>query len=811
MASSLWADTRQSFRSLQRNPTYSIAIVLTLALAIGATTTLFTVVREALLKPLPYDQPSRVFSIASSGPRGDREIVSHPWFAKWDSSARSFDAIAAYMPARASLSGRGEPVVLQGASATRDYFKTFGSTPLRGRFFAADDFALPEGTGPVVLSHQLWRERFGTDSAVVGSTVMLDGKPRTVIGITRDAFFDPFRSQYWEPAKIIAPQTSILGSSVRSTWVVARPRDNIPIAAALTELNALAQQFERSGASVFRDTTARVVAVDIHTRLFGSAQRPLLILSCGIALLFLVACANIANLGLARAASRQQEFATRTALGASRWRLARSALLECLLLSVAGSIVGLLVPFWTLPAVLRYKPQSLANVATLSVDASVLGFAMLAAVVTAVLFGVFPALASAGAGTASFMQSRGTRVAGGRTLRRVRHVLIVAEVATAVALVSGAGLLVRSLANVLAIDPGIRGLNTLTANMSLPSSRYASPVARRAFFDQLSDRVATLPGVEAVAYSASIAPLRGLGARRTMPDSAGREVGVTDATVSYNYPQTAGLILKKGRVFGPADRASAERPVLVSETAARLLLPGKDPIGQEVEAFFANGFLPNGFPYHPLGRVVGVVQDVAQGNFEGAPMGIVYRLMEHTTSGPSTLLVRSTADPAVLSSVIRSAVSTIDPLQPVGTISTLEKDLRMATGTRRFGVLVIGAFALLALALSATGLYGVMVFQLTQRTRELGIRMALGARASQLQIFTFREGMGLAGLGAVLGVALALAMTRLLRTFVFGVGVTDPLTLAGAPAVLLVIAAFSSYWPARRAGRVSPIEALRHE
>ena len=319
--------------------------------------------------------------------------------------------------------------------------------------------------------------------------------------------------------------------------------------------------------------------------------------------------------------------------------------LECLLLSLAGATVGLLVPFWTLPAVVRYKPASLANVAALSVDGAVLGFAVLAAVVTAVLFGVFPALAAGGAGTASFFQSRGARVAGGRTLRRVRQILIVAEVATAVTLVTGAGLLVRSLANVLAIDPGIRGLNTMTANISLPSSRYATPTTQRAFLDELSERIAALPGVEGVAYSTSIAPLRGLNAQRNTVDSAGRAVRLSSATVSYNYPQAAGLILKAGRVFERGDRASAERPVLLSETAARMLLPGKDPIGQEVEAFFANGFRPNGFPYHPLGLVIGVVQDVAQGNFEGEPIGVVYRLIEHTSSGPGVLLVRSSSDP----------------------------------------------------------------------------------------------------------------------------------------------------------------------
>ena len=793
-------DLRFALRSLRNQPVFAVVAVLTLALGIGATTTLFTIVNAVLLRPLPYPEASRIVSISESREGKDQQVVPAPDYLDWARSAHSFDRLAEYGPTSAVLTGRGEPAWLRGAMVSAEFFSVFSAQPAFGRGFGSEE-TVPNGPHVVVLAHELWRQRFGADRAVLGRTISLDGKPYTVIGVMPAGFAFPRGTQYWLPdQRDLAPRRGVL-------WflqVVARLRPAVSLASAQGELSALNR---RVGALMATPTgpsgaarEARVLT--LHERIFGSTRPALLMLLGAVGFLLLIACANVANLLLARATARQREFAVRVALGGSRWKLARELLWESVLMGLAGGALGLLIPVWSLAYFVHISPASVAHVERIQLDGTVLAFAIGISLLTSILFGALPAFTATRPQALDALKEGGARATGGATQRRMREALVVAELAIALVLLTGAGLLTRSFVQALTVDVGFDPQNVVTVRMDLARSRYPDGQSATAFFERVAARVRALPDVRSVGFTAA-PPLAGYMEVVRFPLAAGNEMSPPFAVsqTSAGYLKAFGARLLEGRLFTDADRAGAPSVVVLSASAAQAIFHGGPAVGQT---------LPAG-PWPGHQTVVGIVHDMQEPGSDVPRLPQIYQPMAQVPSRPAVLAVRFAGAAGPLEDAVQRIVAGVDPLQPVYEMSTMQQELDRIVAPRRFNSFIIDVFAVLALVLAAVGLYGVVAYQVSQRTRELGIRVALGADRSRLMRFVLREGMAPALLGVVCGLALSLALSRLLGSMLFGVTTHDPLTFTVGPVLLLVVAAGASLVPARRAARVDPVEALRYE
>lgn len=788
-------EIRYALRTLRASPGFTLGVVLTLALGIGANSTIFAVVHAALLRPLAYPEPDRIVSISTRTVFGDMSVADEPSIARWVEEARGFEAIAAWGRTIANLTGGAAPEHVQGARVTEGFFRAIGVTPSLGRMFSEEELR-EGGASVVILGHGLWRRAFGGATGAVGRTVRLDGVDHTVIGVMPAGFDFPDGAEYWQPTRLTATVSS--SGSTYYSYAIGRLRPGVSLDAARAELEAIRRRAEDLPQG-FREHGVGVIT--LHERLHGDLRPGLLILLATVGCVLLIACANVANLLLARATTRRRELAVRSALGASRARLARQLLVECAVLTLLGGAAGLLIPVWGLDVLERLAPAALARVPGIGLDATVFGFTLAASLATGLLFGLAPAV-TASRTPVHYALKEGSPTTAGRR-GRSRQALVAAELALAVLLLVGAGLFTRSFHAFRAVDPGFDPQGVVTARYWLPWTGYADEASQRAFRQAVLERLRRVPGVEAATIT-HVGPLGGYPSESQFtPPGGDPETAPTIAFayVGADYFTTFGIPLRAGRDFGELDRPGTAPVVVVSESMARLAFPDGPAVGETL-------VLDDG-----AYTVVGVAAEVRQlpGTVETRPM-VYFPAEQQTGIAPfGVIAVRAGIDVGAVTAAILAAVRDVDPELALFDLTTMERALEASWAPRRFQALLLGAFAALALVLAASGLYALIAYLAAQRTREIGVRLALGATRTDVARLVLGDGAIPVVIGAVLGLVGAFALARVVEGQLFGVTAADPLTYLAAPLVLAIVALLAGWMPTRRALRVDPVETLRVE
>ena len=789
-------DIRDATRSMRRNPWFTALVVTILALGVGANTALFGLVNAVLLRPLPFPDSDRIVSIAS-GYGGGEVIDAQNVRALVDARTRSFDALAAYTSDGANLTGGDEPERVGGGKVTSRFFQVMGVHPALGREFAADE-AGDETKGVVIIADALWHRAFAADPGILGRTVKLDDRSYVVIGVMPVGFAYPRDAEYWLPLELPAPEAG----SRYSAYLLGRLRPDVSMDAARSDFAVLQRSHAAELPAGYE--TDPISIVSLHERTYGDLRPALLILLGTVGCVLLIACANVANLLLARAAGQRRDLAVRSALGAGRARLVRQILVESVLLSLLGGVIGLVVALNVLDVFASVAPARLVRVPGVALDERVLLFTFALSLITGLLFGLAPAYAIARGNLNDVLKDGGSRRYAGGGAANPRRLLVTAEMAIAVVLLIGAGLLTKSFIRFRSIDSGFQPEHILRASISLPSARYSNPALIESFFRDALDRVRAIPGVDAATLS-NIAPLGGSMMMTTSTtDSSGavkRSPMIAIGNVGTDYFRTYRVPLLAGRDLTDADGATAARVAIVNESLARYFFPGKAAVGEQLS-------LGAKAPY----TIVGVVTDVRMSAPRpGSPPAIYFPVGQSVPSRFATISIRARSDPLALVPAVRAAVRSVDPEQPIASVTTMEEALAEFMAPRRFNALLLGSFALLALALSALGLYGLISYLVTQRTREIGVRMALGAERGDVVRAVLWQGMALALSGVVVGVAASLGLAKVTSGLLFRVESRDPVVFAVVPLVLLAIATLAIAIPARRASRVDPATALRAE
>jgi putative ABC transport system permease protein len=793
-------DLRYAARTLRRSPGFAAAAISTLALGIGATVAVFTVVNGVLLRPLPFPDPDRLFAVMlgprrflNAGPSmSDRDYVG---FAE---RTQAFEHLATFQTFRGKLTGGADPELIDAASVTSDFFNVLGVLPAIGRVFAQGE-DVPGRDALVVLGDGMWRTVLRADPAVVGKTMTIDGIRRTVIGVMPPGFAFPRQTQVWTPMRIaLDPGNSLL------VPVIGRLEAGVTPAQARAEFDTIAPHLSpEDGESLQRGI------VPLEELVVRDIRRPLEIFAGAIALVLLIACANVANLLLARGSVRSREIALRTALGAGRARVVRQLLTESIALSIAGGLAGVLLAWWIVPALLALAPEGrIPRLDSIRIDAGVLAFALGASVMTGIAFGLAPAVRATRSSTG------GSLLPGARTFGpsrdRTRAALVVAEIALALVLLAGAGLLLRSFIRLTSVDPGFRTDHVMAMRIDLDGTPHSTAEQRQTFHTRLLERVAAIPGVA----SAGVINWQPLGAALIVgdfhiegqPDPA--DVSMVDKTaVSPGYFSTMGMTLLRGRDFTNHDDASVPGVAIVSRSVARVF-PSEDPIGKRVT------LQTKPMPEDWL-TVVGVVDDVKQTALSEPVHAAIYRPYRQVSHpyflGSMTYVVRAASAPAAVAAGMRAALRDEDRNLPAGAIVSMSDVLQRSTADPRFQARLLGAFAAIALVLAALGTYSVLAYSVVQRTYEIGIRIALGARRSAVLWMILRRTAVLAGIGVAIGLAAALATTRVLATALFEIKPGDPSTLAAVAVLIMVTALVAGLVPALRATRVDPLTAIRQD
>ena len=797
-----WQDIRYGVRGLWKSPGFVAAAVLVLALGIGANSAIFSVVNAVLLRPLPYRNAARLVWVGGKVGSNPRASVSPADFVDYRAQSSSFEEFAASTSVSfpLNLTGAGEPERLTGYLVTTNYFRAFGVQPLLGRAFNPEEERTASGAPVVVLSYGLWQRRFGADPSVVGKTVTIDGKGATVIGVAPQSFQYPAGTEIWAPLSFDSPEMKVRRAHFLRPVGLLKP--GVTAAQAQAETDAIARRLEQQYPE--SNTNWSLNLVPLQEQVVGNVRTSLWVLLGAVGFVLLIACANVANLMLARATARHKEIAIRTALGASRGRVVRQLLTESLLLSLAGGAVGVLLAMWSVDALVSLAQGNVPRAAEVGVDARVLGFTLAVSVLTGAVFGLFPALRASKPDLNEVLKEGGRSSAGARH-NRVRSSLVVAEVALALMLLVGAGLLIRSFVGLQQVNPGFDARGVLTTRISLSRSKYAKPEQGAQFFDELQQRVAALPGVEAVGTISEL-PLSGqpndtyFTVAEHPPQDSKEQVTADFRRTNHGYFRAMSIPLLRGRGFTEQEARADAKVTVINETLARSFFPDEDPVGKHL-VIETDGKAPY--------EIVGVVADVRHRSLDAG----VYQMMYVPTLKVSNnnLVVRTASDPAGLASAVRQQVAAIDRDQPVSTIRTMADVLSESVAQQRFRTTLLGGFASVALLLAAVGIYGVISYSVTQRTHEIGVRMALGAQRRDVVRLVVRGGLGLTLLGVGLGLAGSFALTRVMSGLLFGVSATDPLTYAGITLLLTSVALLACYRPARRATRVDPMIALRYE
>ena len=806
----VWHDFRHAARALSRTPGFTIVAVLTLATGIGANAAIFSVVNAVLLKPLPFFEADRLVRVYD-GSAGTRGTASPPNFVDWRRDNSVFEDMAAYAATSVALTGVGDAKRVAGAVVTDGFFPVLGPTPMLGRAISAADTVSGQER-VVVLSHGLWRHHFDADPDVPGRTVHLEGRDYTVIGVMPPGFEYPAGAELWAPLPFSEEELATQRGG-HYLDVVARLAPGVTVEEASSQMAAMARRLELRYPDT--NTGASASAVGLREALVGDVRPALLILLGAVGFVLLIACANVANLLLARTAGRRRELAVRSALGAGRGDLVRHVLTESVLLALLGGAAGLLLAVSGLKLLLTLPVDSMPHLADTQLDATVLLFTATVSLLTGLFFGVLPAVkAGSTSDLNGALKSGGAAVTVDRASTRTRGALVVAEVALAVLLLSGAGLLLKSFVELQRVDPGFNPRDVLTFDMPLPRARYAEPQQSRAFFAELNQRIEALPGVERVAavfglplsgfsYIISVEVLDGGPAY----DTPGQEHYTQVRVVTPEYFRVMEIPLRSGRALGDSDRTGTQPVVVVNESAAKLLWPGRDPLGHTFELGTRLGLGGD----RAGGTVVGVVADIKHKGLGEATQPEVFFAHSQFPVDYMSVAVRTSVPPQSLTAPIREQVREMDSGLPIDQMRTLEQRLANSVAQPRFYMLLLGIFAAAALFLAAIGIYGVLAYAVRQRSNEIGIRRALGARAGDLLRMVVGRAMALAAGGLAVGLLASFVLTRLLSGLLYGVSATDPLTFAGVACLLATVALLASLIPARRAARVDPIVALREE
>jgi putative ABC transport system permease protein len=799
----LLLDLRFAGRLLARSPTFTVVALATLAIGIAANAVLFSVVNALLLRPLPYADSERLVMLwqdlrARGGPENEWLAPAH--FFDWRSRARSLEAAAVFRTAAPSLTGDGEPEQLQGWAVSADFFRVLSVGPALGRDFTADDDR-PGAPRTAIVTHGLWTRRFGGDPSLVGRTIPLDREPVTVVGILPPSYRNPFDA----PELFVPLQLEAAGASRGNITLlmIARLREGTPLDAARSELAAVGAAVAGEHPDTDRGATIRVTR--LHDEVAGDVRAPLLALLGAVVLVLLIASANIANLQLARASVREREMAVRTALGASRARIVRQLLTESALLGLAGSTAGLLLAFWLLDGLLALAPGETVRLHGVRIDAPVLAFGVALALGASIVFGLAPALQSARRDVATSMKSGGRTAGGSREGARARSAFVVAELALALMLLVGAGLLVRTLANIRNVDPGFAPDRLLTALVMPPAIGYEKPPQIRGFHRALLERLEGAPGVQSVAL-VSVLPFSGedtdttfLIEGRPKPAARADHPSAWYRIVSAGYLRAMGTALEAGRFIEPADLESTERVAVVNRTLARRYWPDEDPVGRYI--VFGDR----------RARIVGIVADVRHRTLREEPRGQLYLSVEQFTVRRMTVVMKTSGDPLAVAPVLRETVRGLDPYLPLSRVTTMEALMADTLAVPRLMTYVMTAFACVSLMLAAIGVYGLMAYTVTLRAQEFGVRLALGAASRDVIGLVVGHATRVAVAGLALGALASLGAARLIGALLFGVTASDAPTFAGTSALLAAIVLLASYLPARRAVRVDPVRALRSE
>jgi putative ABC transport system permease protein len=797
---------------LRNSPGFTATAIATVALAIGANTAMFSFVDGVLLRPLPYPDPDRIVRVLERRPDGGRNGVSTLNYLDWVAENSVFERIAPQSGWSATLTGHDEPERLAGAQVGAQYFDIVGARPALGRLFLPGEDQAGKNH-VVVLNHTLWESRFGADPAVIGSSILLDGEPYTIVGVlAKGGVYDRTPTQMWRP---LAFEQANMTRDFHWFAALAKLKPGVTLEQAQAEMDVIGRRISdqypdsNKGWGVAVDRLADQIAAP-------QLRASVIALFTATAFVLLIGCANLANLALARGAARTREIALRASLGAGRWRLARQLLTESVVLSVIGGVVGIGVGYATLRWVRTLLPPfTFPAEMDVTMDTRVLLFSLAVAVATGILFGLAPAIQATRTNLTDAIKEGGAGAMPRSPGRKVRSTLVVAEIALAFVLLVGTGLLMRSLFSLLSVNPGFDSTNVLTANLPIAQARHPDPVELNAYLDAIRAAIDAVPGVRATALTSAL-PLQGWSygmpfqiANRENVDLAHRRGGFFKM-VSPSYFDTLKIKVLAGRGLNENDKAGAPPVTVINETLVKRDFPNENPIGQHIlvqQIVPGKTQLGEEIPW----EIVGVIADEKINGLNDTESAGLYVTMAQSPVYLAGLVVRSAISPSGLETSVRSAVAGVNKDQPLANVRTLEQIVDQSVGQNRVQSILLGIFAAVALLLAAVGIYGVIAYAVTQRTREMGIRAALGASAGDLERLVFRGGMRLALIGLGVGLAGALAVGRLLASMVFGVGVRDPLTFVAVTAVIAGVAALACFVPARRATKVDPTVALRYE
>ena len=798
-------DLLYAMRGLRRNPAFALTATLSLALGIGASVSIFTVADNLLIRPLPYHDPGRLVMVwETNHTRASNEynVVSPGNYRDWKAQNNAFESMGAFGGGRGVLDDghRVEEVGVQ--YMTADLLPMLGVPPYRGRFFsAAED--LPKSPDVVLISFRLWQGWFGGDESVVGRTVRFAARPATVVGVMPPGFY--FRNRdidVWS-AMGLDPALDYRKNYGRYMMSVARLRPQVGMQQAQAQMSAIAGRLEAAYPEFDKNWSVKLEP--LRDSMVRTVKTSMWVLLGAVGLLLAVACANVANLLLARHNSRRREMAVRSAVGAGRSRVVRQLFTESVVLALAGGLLGILLALGAVSGLVAMAPRELVTNAAVAIDLRILAFAVALSLLTGVIFGLAPSVAASRADLLSGLREDGRGSIGGNG--GLRRGLVVAEVELSVALLAGAGLLFRSLIGLQGVDPGLDPSGVLTFHVSLPNARYPEPVQRLQFYQRALDQIRALPGVRA-ASAINYLPFQGIAAGthiyiggRPQP-KPGEELVSTIRTVAPGYFWAMGIPLRGGRDFSAPDN-TLESPYrfIVNQTFARMYLAGQEPLGKQISAAMQTT--------NPFGEIIGVVGDVKEGAIDKEPSPTIYYVHAHMAAGRMVFVVRASGDPRSLAEPLRRVIRGLDAEQPVAEIEGMDTIVRETYARQRFSALLLVGFSLVSLLLAAVGIYGVLAYTVTERTREFGVRVALGADPGRITALVLGMGARLVLGGTVAGLAGALFLTSLLKTMLFGVGAHDAVTFATVPLVLASVALLAAYLPARRASRMPPVDALR--
>ena len=806
------ADVRYAFRTLRRNPGFAIVVLLTLALGIGANAAIFSVVNGVLLRPLPYRDADRLMVIWGDLRRpGVNQIpASAGEYLDYRDRSHAFEQVAAYDTVGFNLTGGGEPERVEGAVVTTTFFALLGASAQVGRtFVAAED--QPGRDDVVVLSHSLWTRRFSANPAIVGQTIPVDGRPAQVVGVMPAAFQFPDRSiEIWKPFLLDAEAVSDNNRGSHGYTALARLKAGFSRQQAQADLTAVTAAFKADHPGNYRNGFGATLR-PLHEEIVGDTGRPLMVLLGAVAVVLLIACANVANLLLARAASRRKEIALRTALGASRGRLVRQLMTESVLVSAIGGLIGLGLAAWGVDLLIASAPDSIPRIQEVGVDLRVACFTALVSLATGLVFGLVPALRASRAPLHDALKEGG-RAGGGGVHGLTGRALVVSEVALSLVLLIAAGLLIHSFTRLQDVAPGFDSSRLLTFRLSLPESRYTTFQKGQSFFDEFFTGLRRTPGVRSVAAINAL-PFSGLGGSRSFHIEGREEKRPEDQTeeqlriVTDGYFAAMGIPILAGREFTERDALNQPRVAVVNDAMAKKHWPHESPIGKRVS------FSTNEPEWYEVVGIAGNIKHRALENADRPELYVPYRqpLFAGWTVRPMYVVARTSADPASTAAMARHEIARVDRDQPISDVRTMDERIGRSLSSRRFSTVLLALFAGLALTLAAVGIYGIVAYSVTERTHEIGVRVALGAQRRDVMAMVVGQGMTMTIVGAAIGVAASAALARLMSSLLFGVSAVDPATFVAIPLLLIAVALAACYVPARRATRVDPLQSLRAE